>query len=173
MLTVKRTRRIVSVLTVLFFISIVLGSVLLFCAAGTGDYYTKELKIAVPGDIDLKIEFCSGVLLMIALGIMWIFDHYDFDFIYELDNIPLFYTVKVDEQAKNNTFFIKQINQAIDNFLNEDWGVIGEHDIDINEKSMECGVGSVLGAYHTIKGLIYIVTDSDRGKTTVMFPEEY
>ena len=69
--------------------------------------------------------------------------------------------------------FKKQVDNALANFINKEWGIISEQDKEMNNENATSGEGSLMGAYNTCEGKIWIMTEHDRSVTTIMFPSEY
>lgn len=69
--------------------------------------------------------------------------------------------------------FKKQVDNALINFLKKDWGIISDQDKETNNEHVQMGVGSLMGAYNTCEGKIWIMTEHDRSVTTILFPSEY
>jgi hypothetical protein len=57
--------------------------------------------------------------------------------------------------------------------VSTDWGELSEEDVRENELSLREGF-RLLSAYQTAKGQkIWIITEADRGATTILLPSEY
>lgn len=71
-----------------------------------------------------------------------------------------------------NEQFAKQVTYFIGLYLQQDWGDISEDDAEMNDINVQSGTGSLMGAYNTCEGRIWIMTEPDRSVTTVLFPDE-
>lgn len=58
-------------------------------------------------------------------------------------------------------------------FLQKDWGDVSENDKEMNDLNATGEEGSLMGAYETSEGRIWIMTEHDRSVTTILFPDEY
>lgn len=72
-------------------------------------------------------------------------------------------------QDKN---YIKELISCFEKYLTGNWGDIEEDDKIANEQAL-LNNERLLGSYLTSKGKVYIITECDRSKTTVLFAEEY
>jgi hypothetical protein len=74
--------------------------------------------------------------------------------------------------------FFTFVRSCIARHLQSDWGDCCEQDQDSNEMALQGG-GRLFSVYHIPVGLfaleskIWIITESDRSYTTVLFPSEY
>lgn len=67
----------------------------------------------------------------------------------------------------------EDLNSYLARHANGDWGDVDEHDRKANEYALEQGL-RVLSAYTLTSGeLIWIITEADRGSTTILLPSEY
>lgn len=77
----------------------------------------------------------------------------------------------------NNTFAL-EINKALNQYFQKDWGNLCDEDKEANEMALRHLEDLyLLGAYETSKGKIYIITNRKSEKagdnvTTICFPEE-
>ena len=74
--------------------------------------------------------------------------------------------------AESEQFSI-EVNLSIRLYLKGNWGKISEDDKEMNDLNVQSGTGSLMGAYETCKGRIWIMTEHDRSATTILFPDEY
>ena len=74
--------------------------------------------------------------------------------------------------AENEQFAL-EVQLSMGLYLRKNWGVISEDDKEMNDLNVQSGTGSLMGAYETCKGRIWIMTEHDRSVTTVLFPSEY
>ena len=79
----------------------------------------------------------------------------------------------ITDKAADNEQFSKQVSYFLGLYLQKDWGDISEDDKEINDLNAENIVGSLMGAYNTCEGKIWIMTEYDRSATTILFPHEY
>ena len=79
----------------------------------------------------------------------------------------------ISNKIAENEQFAKQVTYFFGRFLQKDWGDVSEDDAEMNNINAESGIGSLMGAYNTCEGRIWIMTEHDRSVTTIMFPEEY
>lgn len=84
----------------------------------------------------------------------------------------LYATRRVDDLMQKNLRFRCDVNNAINMYLYEDWGVTCSEDAQANDKAIVMGE-RILAAYETCKGRIWIITDENRNSTTILFPSEY
>jgi len=67
----------------------------------------------------------------------------------------------------------EDLNSYISRHANGDWGELDEHDRKANEYAVENGL-RVLSVYALRSGQrIWIITEDDRSKSTILLPEEY
>jgi hypothetical protein len=60
----------------------------------------------------------------------------------------------------------------LDRHLRGDWGGVSEEELAINEKAVESG-GRIRSVYKTLCGdLVWIITEADRSKTTLISADE-
>lgn len=79
----------------------------------------------------------------------------------------------IAEKILQNEKFAKQIEYFFGLYLEKDWGDLPEDDAAFNNINAEMNVGSLMGAYETCDGRIWIMTEHDRSVTTILFPDEY
>lgn len=82
-------------------------------------------------------------------------------------------TKSIADRITDNNVFAKQVNDFFGAFLKKDWGDLSKDDKEINDQNAESGIGSLMGAYETCEGRIWIMTEHDRSVTTILFPYEY
>ena len=80
-------------------------------------------------------------------------------------------------QAINSTIastenFAKEVCNIMKRYCNKDWGDIPEEDKKANNHAITCNE-RVLAAYETSEGKIYVITEWDRSRTTILYSEEY
>ena len=79
----------------------------------------------------------------------------------------------IAEKIADNEKFAKQVTYFFGLFLQGDWGDTPEDDKEMNDINVQMGIGSIMGAYNTCEGRIWIMTEHDRSVTTILFPDEY
>lgn len=79
----------------------------------------------------------------------------------------------IADKIAENEQFAKEVTRSLGLFLAKDWGIISDQDKEVNNESVKMGEGSLMGAYMTCEGKIWIMTEHDRSVTTIMFPDEY
>lgn len=84
----------------------------------------------------------------------------------------IYMTNGICNAALNNKAFFNEVLSALGRYTNKDWGDLCEEDKQINEDALLHG-DRILARYETSKGPIYIITEWDRSKTTVLFIDEY
>lgn len=82
-------------------------------------------------------------------------------------------TSGIVEKITDNKKFANQVKYFLELFLQGDWGDIPEDDKEMNNINVQMGTGSLMGAYNTCEGRIWIMTEHDRNVTTILFPDEY
>ena len=80
-------------------------------------------------------------------------------------------TAKVCAEMETPEFMF-DVAMALERFSRKDWGNMCDEDKKINEEALLTG-DRLMGSYDTCKGKIWIITESDRSATTVLFPDEY
>ena len=53
-----------------------------------------------------------------------------------------------------------------------DWGIVSEFDKEANDRAVKEGL-RIFSVYEAAGKRLWVITESDRSKTTVLFPEEY
>lgn len=79
----------------------------------------------------------------------------------------------IANKIADNGVFDLQVTRFFESFLKKDWGDLSEEDKKMNDQNAESGTGSLMGAYETCEGRIWIMTEHDRSVTTILFPHEY
>ena len=79
----------------------------------------------------------------------------------------------IASKIQSNEQFAKQVVYFHGLYLRKDWGDISEDDKEMNDINADSGIGSIMGAYETCEGRIWIMTEHDRSVTTILFPDEY
>ena len=65
-----------------------------------------------------------------------------------------------------------EIQGYLQRYVNGDYGDLCEEDLKANEAAIDYGM-RILARYNTSKRPIYIITESDRSCTTILFCDEY
>ena len=69
--------------------------------------------------------------------------------------------------------FMEFVGRCLGRHMDGDWGEVDSEDKQTNEDALKVGC-RVLSAYsHLDNTKIWVITESDRSATTVLFPEEY
>ncbi len=89
--------------------------------------------------------------------------------LFKLGQIVL--TRGVNDLMAQNKAFAKQVTQSIKKHSCGDWGDTCKVDKAENEIAVKQG-DQILSVYEGVKK-IWIITESDRSATTVLFPDEY
>lgn len=86
----------------------------------------------------------------------------------------IFLTSMVNNKAGNDSEFADFIKSSLYRHSIGDWGDLCDEDIEINNIALFYG-DRILSAYkhNDDETKIWIITESDRSCTTVLFPEEY
>ena len=79
----------------------------------------------------------------------------------------------IANKAADNVPFAKDLSHSLALYLQKNWGDISENDKEMNDLNVKSDVGSLMGAYETCEGRIWIMTEHDRSVTTILFPHEY
>lgn len=91
---------------------------------------------------------------------------------FELGNTVV--TAAVDTAMKSNSAFDRFVKTCLGRYANADWGDTCAEDRKTNDKALINGE-RILAVYIYPKSKIkiWIITESDRSATTVLFPSEY
>lgn len=82
-------------------------------------------------------------------------------------------TQAVNTTMKGNMQFRMDVYAAVERYRTGDWGNTGEDGKQKNDNAVKYGNDRVFAEYDTSKGKIWIITESDRSSTTVLFPSDY
>lgn len=69
--------------------------------------------------------------------------------------------------------FHMEIGISLKRYCVKDWGCISEDSKHMNDEAVLNGEDRIFAVYETSKGYIWIITESDRSVTTVLFPSDY
>ena len=111
--------------------------------------------------VDNKTDICSQCGMIEALQAMMKF---------ELGQIVV--TRGINSAIEGSEKFAQELQTALRKYITGDWGCLPNEDKASNEQATKDG-GRILGGYKTSKGKIWIITESDRSATTILFPNEY
>lgn len=78
----------------------------------------------------------------------------------------------IAELITANPAAAKEIQKCLIRHSSGDWGDICEEDKQTNEEALTEGF-RLLSAYEVCGNKIWIITESDRRTTTILFPDEY
>ena len=88
----------------------------------------------------------------------------------------LLFTHGVNNEIASNGLFAQFVYDALRRYQRRDWGDMDSEDKRANDATLRDG-GRIFAAYKFRRGKneskIWIITESDRSATTVLFPEEY
>ena len=96
----------------------------------------------------------------------------------QVENIKLFdygkidFTFQVYEKVRKDSSFYQFVINCLKRHLLGDFGEIPEQDFKENLYSLEHDL-RIISSYSFNHNKIWIITDADRSRTTVLFPEEY
>lgn len=68
--------------------------------------------------------------------------------------------------------FQEEINSNLQKYSVCDWGDTCEEDGQLNDEALKIG-DRILALYKTSRGNVFIITESDRSVTTILFASEY
>lgn len=85
----------------------------------------------------------------------------------------LVFTRGVNDKVADDEEFAKFVTQSLERYVQKDWGDLGGDDMRENDLAVKQG-NRILAAYeHKTLPKVWIITESDRSVTTVLFPDEY
>lgn len=79
----------------------------------------------------------------------------------------------INDQMISNDEFSKFVWQCLARHTTGDWGDLCQEDKQENERALKQGSGRIFSAYYFQGQKIYIITESDRSISTILFPSEY
>lgn len=82
-------------------------------------------------------------------------------------------TRKLSDATSDSPKLDKEISEAFKKFINCEWGNISSLEKQLNDAAVIEKDSRILAAYKTSAGKVYIITDWDRSKTTILFADEY
>lgn len=89
---------------------------------------------------------------------------------FEMGN--LYQTMGINSAIQNAPSLSEELSNCLRLFANGDWGDMDTEDCKLNDEAIANG-DRIFGAYETSVGRIWIITESDRSATTILFPHEY
>lgn len=84
----------------------------------------------------------------------------------------LYATRRIKYLMQRNLRFREEVNTAINMYTYEDWGITCSEDAQANDEAVVMNE-KILAVYETCRGRIWIITDTYRSSTTILFPSEY
>lgn len=81
-------------------------------------------------------------------------------------------TPKVSE-ARKKTQFNKEVECCLERYCQADFDGMSQEDVELNNLALLYNKGRIFGSYNTSLGKIYVITESDRSRTTIAFADEY
>ena len=99
----------------------------------------------------------------------------------------LVFTTTLYDSITANPYFKSFVTQCLGRFTQHDWGILTDSDREQNDNAVKAGEGRIHGVYPFPDGCkwnavnhykqpetaIWIITESDRSVTTILFPGEY
>lgn len=85
----------------------------------------------------------------------------------------LYQTAGISEAIKTSRTFRGFVSESLYRYARCDWGEMDADDVAANDDAVKTG-DRIFAAYVSPDGdKIWIITESDRSYTTILFPEEY
>ena len=84
----------------------------------------------------------------------------------------LYLTNGIAKTMQYNLEFYNFVRLSLSRYKQCDWGELCDEDKKLNENALKCG-DRIFAAYGNEKNKIWIITESDRSCTTILFPDEY
>lgn len=84
----------------------------------------------------------------------------------------IYLTSSVNYAMENSIQFATNLQDAIERYLQGDWGVCCEEDKIMNDQAQQIG-DRIVAKYETCFDPIFIITEWDQSATTVLFCKEY
>lgn len=79
----------------------------------------------------------------------------------------------INDVIANDVKFQTEVRRGMASYAYSDWGDCEQVDKEANDHALESGDLRLLAKYSTSQGSIYIITESDRSNTKVLFCNEY
>ena len=84
----------------------------------------------------------------------------------------MYMTNGICTEIERNEVFASEIASACSRFARNDWGDTCASDKALNKQALLNG-DRIVALYNTSKGRVFIITESDRDVTTILFGHEY
>lgn len=82
-------------------------------------------------------------------------------------------TINIQKKMLESEKFASKIRECLDRYKNCDWGDLNNHDKKLNDEALSKNNDRVVAYYKIDDGDIYIITEYNRTKTTILFCDEY
>jgi hypothetical protein len=69
--------------------------------------------------------------------------------------------------------FMEFVGRSLGRHMDGDWGEVCQEDEQTNEDALKAGARLMSVYSHVDETKVWVITESDRSATTVLFPEEY
>lgn len=79
----------------------------------------------------------------------------------------------IDDRMKEDKEFTDFVNKSLNRHLNGDWGEMCVEDIVSNNEALICGDRLFSSYNYSNDEKVWIITESDRSHTTILFPSDY
>ena len=86
------------------------------------------------------------------------------------DNSHLVVTLGIQQKLDNDIEFANQVQNSVDKFYSNDWGLVSSEDCEINNSTDN---QYALGSYLIGHEKIWIIREHDGSAVTVLLPQEY
>lgn len=84
----------------------------------------------------------------------------------------VYMTNGVMRAMQDNLWFYNFVRRSLGRYKQCDWGDLCDEDKELNENALKVG-DRIFAAYSKKDQKIWIITESDRSCTTILFPNEY
>lgn len=84
----------------------------------------------------------------------------------------IYMTAGISESMEQSQAFADFVARSLKRYIFGDWGELEKDDANLNDEAVESG-DRILAAYKQGNVKIWIITESDRSCTTILYPEEY
>ena len=84
----------------------------------------------------------------------------------------MYMTCGIMEAIDSDENFAREIDFAEAKFVRNDWGDTCAYDKKLNNKALVNG-DRIVALYNTSRGRVFIITETDRAITTILFGHEY
>ena len=82
-------------------------------------------------------------------------------------------TCGINNAQQDDEKYRDEIIEALTKYINRDWGETCKSDSDKNNKAVWFANDRIVAKYSTSKGDVFIITESDRSVTTILFSHEF